>query len=85
MAAKRGRSVLIKVPSYCAKKPSPNAFAKDPSAGKHDAQPIAAVSVPKDPVLSDKRVIIVKNELVTILPRILKYEAIAYTLSPLIA
>lgn len=57
MAAKIGRSVLMKTPSYWAKNPIPNAAPKEPSAGKHDAQPIAATNTPRTPVLSKNRLI----------------------------
>ena len=56
IAANMGRSVFIKIPSYWAKNPIPSPLAKDPRAGKHDAHPIAAVSAPKAPVLSNRRV-----------------------------
>ena len=56
MEAKIGSSVFTKIPSYCAKNPNPKALANEPSAGKHEAQPIAAVSAPTAPVLSKRRV-----------------------------
>lgn len=61
IAANMGRRVLTNMPSYCAKNPMPIPLANDPSAGKHEAQPMAAVSAPTVPVLSNKRVIKVKG------------------------
>ena len=61
IAAKMGRSVLTKIPSYCAKKPRPNPLANEPRAGKHEVQPMAAVSAPNVPVLSNKFVMMSKG------------------------
>lgn len=55
IVANTGNRVLMKIPSNCARKPSPAAAASEPRAGKQETQPIAAINVPSAPVLSNKR------------------------------
>lgn len=54
-AAKIGNKVLMKMPSNWAKKPRPRLAPNAPRAGKHDAQPAAAINVPIAPALSVKK------------------------------
>jgi len=49
-----GNSLLIKIPSNCAKNPNPILAPSAPNNGKQDAQPIAATMAPTEPTLSVK-------------------------------
>jgi hypothetical protein len=54
--AAAGRTLVSRNPSHCARKPSPIAAPRLANAGKQNEQPIAAITAPRDPDLSPRRV-----------------------------
>ena len=54
--AAAGKTLFNRIPSHCARNPSPKAAPKLAMAGKQNEQPIAAITAPSEPDLSPKRV-----------------------------